>query len=89
MTMSRAGRMKTIVSIGQREFAHRIFQHDEEIPPSLLPSEAVDWCVDHKQVREYDSTERRSLHRLFSEFNGCSEKEQLSEDETTALALPQ
>ena len=79
--------MKTIASIGQREFAHRVFQHDEEVPPTLLPSEAVDWCVDHKQLRDHDSTERRSLYRLFSEFSCCSEKEQLSDDELIRYAL--
>ena len=80
--------MKTIVAIGLREFAHRVFQHDEEIPPTLLPSEAVDWCVDHKQVKEHDSTERRSLFRLFHSFSACSEKEQLSDDELKSLTLP-
>ena len=79
--------MKTLVVIRHLQIGERQFHHGEELPPDLLPPEAVDWHVDQKQLIEYDSSERRSLHRLLHRFSGCSEIERMSTVELTACAL--
>jgi hypothetical protein len=80
--------VKTIVALGHRTFQDRQFVHGAEIDPDLLSVEQIDLEVDHKGVVEYDAAERRSLYRIFSVFSGCSESENLSNDELAQFSLP-
>ncbi len=80
--------MKTLVIIGHRELNGVTYHHGAEMPPGLLPDELRDWWIDHGWAREYGNAERRSLYRLFSQFSGCTEREQLAKDEIDQLALP-
>ena len=80
--------MKTIVAVGHKQFGEQQFTHGSEIPPDLLPAEVVDYHVDRKELIEYDSSERRSLYRLFHVFSDCDETEPLTPEELNAYALP-
>ena len=79
--------MKTLVVLGHLQVGDRQFYHGAELPPDLLPREAVDLHLDNKQLIEYDASERRSLYRLLHRFSGCSVSERLSDSELTQLAL--
>jgi hypothetical protein len=79
--------MKTLVLVRHLEVGDRQLHHGDELPPDLLPPEAIDWHLDRKEIVEYDSAERRSLYRFFHHFTGCSEKERLSNEEYAAFAL--
>jgi len=79
--------MKTLIARGHRQFGDQHFRHGEEIPPGLLPQEAIDWHLDRKELIEYDRTERRSLYGLFPAFSGCHEQEQLTENELALLGV--
>lgn len=79
--------MRTLVCIRHLQVGDRHFAHGEELPPQLLPQEAIDLHLDRKELVAYDSDERRSLYRLFSQFSGCSETERLSNEENATLAL--
>jgi hypothetical protein len=60
---------------------------EKELPPGLIPREVVDHWLDQHWLAEYDSSERRSLFRLFAPFSGCKEQEQLSTEEKEKLCL--
>jgi hypothetical protein len=78
--------MKTLVVI--RQIGDRQFHHGEELPPDLLPQEAIDLHLDRKELAEYDASERRSLYRILHRFSGCSVgTERLSNEELAACAL--
>lgn len=77
----------TLVVIRHLEVGCQQFGHGEELPPGLLSSEHVNKLVDQKQLAEYDSDERRSLHRLFHRFSGALEPERLTAEETRSYAL--
>jgi len=69
--------MKTLIAHGHHELGNEQFHHGDELPPSLISGELADWWIDHGWAREHDSSERRSLHRLFSAFSGTAETEPL------------
>jgi hypothetical protein len=75
----------TLVVIRHLQIGDRQFHHGDELPPDLLPQEAVDAHLDRKELD--DSTERRSVYRLLHRFSGCSETERLTTDELIALTL--
>jgi hypothetical protein len=77
----------TLVVIRHLQVGSQQFGHGSELPPDLLPREAIDLHLDRKQLIEYDSNERRSLYRLLHRFSGCSETERLSNEELAACAL--
>lgn len=79
--------MKTLVVVRHLQVGERQFKHGDELPPGLLPSEATDLHLDRKELVEYDSADRRSLHRLFAPFFGCNEHEQLTKEEHQELCL--
>jgi hypothetical protein len=79
--------VKTFVIIRALRVGDRRFQHGDELPPDLLPQQAVDIHLDRRELIEYDSAERRSLYRLLHRFSGCSEREHLSNEEHAAYAL--
>jgi hypothetical protein len=79
--------MTTLVVIRSLQVGDRRFAHGEQLPPGLLPKEAIDLHLDRKELVAYDSDERRSLHRLLHHFSGCSESEQLTPEERSALCL--
>ena len=79
--------MRTLVVIGTREFADRRFTHNEELEPNLLPAEVVDYWLDKKWLAETDSTERRSIYRIFHRFSGCGEKQPLPQQEVENYCL--
>jgi hypothetical protein len=79
--------MKTLVLLRHLQIDDRQLYHGEELPPDLLPPEAIDLHFDKKEIAEYDSAERRSLYRFFHHFTGASEKERLSAEEYAAYAL--
>jgi hypothetical protein len=79
--------MKTLVVIRYLQVGDRHFRHGEELPPDLLPRKGIDLHLDRKELVEYDSAERRSLHALFNHFSGCSKKERLSNQEKATYAL--
>jgi hypothetical protein len=72
--------MKTLVLNGHHELNGVTYHHGSEMPPDLLSGELRDWWLDHGWVREHDSSERRSLHRLFSHFSGSSESEPIDSE---------
>jgi hypothetical protein len=76
----------TLIFVRHTEFGDRAFPHAAELPPDFLPPEAINRLLDSGRLRE--CRERRSLHRLFSEFSGCQDTELLSDVERTAYALP-
>jgi hypothetical protein len=76
----------TLVAIRHLEIQGHVFHHGSEIMPDLLSKESVDKLIDQGALREYP--ERRSLFRIFSQFSGCKEREQLDKDELDAFALP-
>ncbi len=77
----------TLVILGPREINGTFYAHGDELPPGLLPDEAIDWWLDRKWLAEYP--ERRSLYRIFSLFSGAKEREQLDAEELSQFALPQ
>jgi hypothetical protein len=79
--------MKTLVARGMRTIDGKRYAHGAEIPPGLLPAEAVDWMLDNRELTECDASERRSLYRLFASFSGCTETESLTQKEIDELAL--
>jgi len=79
--------MTTLVVIRHLQIGDRVFSHGSELPPDLLPQEAVDLHIDRKELAEFDVCERRSIYRLLHRFSGCSETERLSNEETQQLAL--
>ena len=76
----------TLVILGAREINGTLYAHGAELPPDLLPDEAVDWWLDRKWLAEYP--ERRSLYRIFSLFSGAKETERLDREELSQFALP-
>ena len=78
--------MKTLILIRHLQIGDRQFHHGSELPPGLLPREAIDLHLDRREIVEYDASERRSLYRLLHHFSGCKETEPLSNDETAACA---
>ena len=79
--------MRTLIVLRYLQVGDRQFRHGEELPPNLLPQEAVDLHLDRKELAEYDSIERRSLYRLLHRFSDCSESERLSNEELAEYAL--
>ncbi len=77
----------TLVSISQREIGDRRFLHGDEIEPGVLTGELLDYWLDHKWCMELP--ERRSLYRLFAPLSGCTEKEELTEQEQAEVCLPE
>ena len=79
--------MTTLVARSHRTIDGKQYPHGSEIPPGMLPDEAVDWMLDNCELEEYDSSERRSLYRLFAHFSACKETESLTQEELNKLAL--
>jgi hypothetical protein len=77
----------TLVVIRHLEIDGHVLRHGAEIVPGLLAKEVVDKLLDQGVLREYP--ERRSLHRLFSEFSDCKDREQPTKAELTEFALSQ
>jgi hypothetical protein len=77
----------TLIAIRHLEIDGHVFHHGAEVVPGLLAKEVVDKLLDQGVIREY--RERRSLHRLFSVFSDCKDKEQLTKAELTEFALSQ
>jgi hypothetical protein len=75
----------TLVVLSHRQIGERRFLHGDELPPDLLPREAIDLHLDRRELAEYDSADRRSLYRLFAPFSACTEAESLTQDELKAL----
>ena len=78
----------TLVFIRHHEIDGRIFIHGSELQPELLAQETIDRLIDAGALKEYDSSERRSLFRLLPAFSGCNEREPLTQQECDAYALP-
>ena len=78
----------TLIILRHLQVGDRQFRDGEELPPDLLPAEAIDFHLDRKELVEYESNDRRSLYRLFSVFSGAKETETLDRHELTAYALP-
>jgi len=72
--------MKTYIVHGHHEISGVQLHHGDEAPPSLIDGELRDWWIDHHWLIEYDSSERRSLHRLFPQFSGSSESEPIDSE---------
>jgi hypothetical protein len=79
--------MTTLIVNKHAQVGNRQFQHGEELPPDLLPREVVDHWLDQRFLLELDSSDRRSLFRLFPHFSGCKEQEQLTNEERNNLCL--
>jgi len=78
--------MHTLVAIQSIQIGSQLFRHGDELPPGLLPSEAIDLHIDRRQLEE--QAERRSLYRLFPHFSGClATTERLSAEEHASCAL--
>jgi hypothetical protein len=80
--------MTTLVARKQRTIEGKSYAHGAEIPPGLLSDDAVASMLDAQQLTEYDSSERRSLYRLFPSFSDCKEQEELTQEELNELCLP-
>jgi hypothetical protein len=83
----KAARNVTLVAMHHLEIEGRVFHHGAEIVPGLLAKEVVDKLLEQGVLREYP--ERRSLHRLFSAFSECKDREQPTKAELTEFALSQ
>jgi hypothetical protein len=81
--------MKTLAAVQPRQIGTVLYQHGEEIPAAAIPEGQLDKLVDAGWIRAYDTSERRSLHRLFAPFSGSKESERLDKAELTAFALPE
>ena len=81
--------MHTLVVLYSLQVGDQLFRHGEELPPDLLPREAIDLHLDRRQLMELGSTERRSLYRVLPHFSGCSvtTTERLSAEEQASYAL--
>ena len=80
--------MKTLVVLRSLQIGDQLLLHGEELPPDLLPREAIDLHLDRRQLVEFGSIERRSLYRLLHHFSGCSATtERLSAEENASCAL--
>jgi hypothetical protein len=77
----------TLVFIRHGQVGSTQFQHGEELPPGLLPREIIGHWLDEHWLVELDSTQRRSLYRIFAPFSGCKECEQLSAKEVALYRL--
>ena len=66
------------------KLAHRF---GDEVPPGLFPQKTVDEALDQKWLAELDSTQRRSLYKIFAPFSGCKECEHLSTKEQAFYKL--
>jgi hypothetical protein len=78
----------TLIAIRHLEIdGHRI-EHGSEIKPGLLDEKTIAHLIDQRSVREYDGADRPSLYRLFWQFSGCEEKEELDTDEWGEYSLP-
>jgi hypothetical protein len=76
----------TLVSIRFNEIGGIAYRHGAEIPPGALSQDEINKLVDAGKLIAYP--ERRSLHRIFSAFSGCAEKQHLDKDEASMLLLP-
>jgi hypothetical protein len=76
----------TLVFNGPREINGTTYSHGAELPPGILTPEQIDQLLDQKLLAEIP--QRRSLHRLFSVFSGCKEREPL-DAEIADFALPE
>ena len=72
--------MKTYVVLGHHEISGVQLRHGDEAPPSLIDGQLRDWWIDHRWLSELDSSERRSLYRVFSAFNGTTETDPLDSE---------
>lgn len=79
--------MKTYIVQGHREISGVQLKHGDEAPPRLIDGELRDWWLDHRWLIEYDDSERRSLHVLFSPFSGAKQTERIPLDELALYAL--
>jgi hypothetical protein len=83
--------VKTIIARSGRRIGGALYPHGSEIPPSLLSDDELASMLDNGELIEYDSSERRSLYRLFAPlfapFSGCTEQESLTQEELDQLAL--
>jgi hypothetical protein len=73
----------TLIFVRHGQIGTRHFQHGDELPPNMLPREIIDHWLDERWLAE--AADRRSLYRLFHHFSGCSESEQLSNEERNNL----
>jgi hypothetical protein len=80
--------MKTFAVVHPREIKGQLYEHADELPPNTVSKDEADKLLDAGWLKEYDASERRSLHRLFHLFSGCKEQEALTKDELRAYALP-
>ena len=78
----------TLVFIRHHEIGARVFPHGSELEPDLLTQDDINKLIDKGVLKEYDSSERRSLFRLFPTFSDCKETESLTDDELKAYTLP-
>ncbi len=76
----------TLICISTQEIDGRRFEHGEQIPREAIKGDSLDSLLDNRRVIEV--SERRSLYRLFGQFSGCAEKEELAEHEKAQLCLP-
>ena len=79
--------MRTLIVLRYLQVGDLQFRHGEELPPNLLPQEAVDLHLDRRELVEYDANERRSLYRLLHHFTDCAESERLGNPELAEYAL--
>jgi hypothetical protein len=79
--------MTTLIVLRYLQVGDLELHHGEELPPDLLPREAIDLHLDRRQLAEYDAGERRSIYRLLHRFSGCSQSEQLTTKERTEITL--
>jgi hypothetical protein len=79
--------MKTLIAAKYFEIDGKSFAHGSEIVPDLIDEQRLNQLIDHGFVREYDSRDRRSLHRLFARFSNSSRREEFDDDELAQYTL--
>jgi hypothetical protein len=77
----------TLVFLRHAQVGSHHFEHGQELPPGLLPAEVINHWLDERWLKAYDSTERRSLYRLFAPLSGCQVREPFSQKELELYAL--
>jgi hypothetical protein len=58
----------------------------DEVPSGLFTQRTIDRALDEHHLAEVDSADRRSLYRLLHRFSGATEKEQLTNEESSQLS---
>jgi hypothetical protein len=70
----------TLVFARHGQIGSRQFLFGEECPPGMFTPETINQALDEGWLKEYDSSERPSLYRLFHRFSGSEQNQPTNGD---------